>query len=104
MDLGREICRPRGPRCDVCPLAPGCRFRTGGRRGRPSGRRQPAFEGSRRQVRGRILTVLSEEPRGVATADLPSRTGVATARVDDALEGLARDGLVVVARGRSRLA
>jgi A/G-specific adenine glycosylase len=25
MDLGREICRPR-PRCDVCPIAFGCRF------------------------------------------------------------------------------
>jgi A/G-specific adenine glycosylase len=103
MDLGREICRPRSPRCDRCPLATVCRFRLAGRQGRSSGRGQPAFEGSRRQTRGRILAVLRGS-RTVAVSDLPARTGAAAARVDEALEGLARDGLVVVARGRARLA
>ena len=25
MDLGAQVCTPRGPRCGVCPLRPGCR-------------------------------------------------------------------------------
>jgi len=103
MDLGREVCRPLVPRCDVCPLASACRFRAEGRRGRRSGKRQPAFEGSLRQVRGRVLAALRDAP-SVRVTDLPARAGVVIARADEALEGLTRDGLVVVARGRARLA
>jgi len=31
MDLGALVCTPRGPRCDQCPLRPGCRARRQGR-------------------------------------------------------------------------
>jgi len=30
MELGATVCRPRGPRCRECPLAPGCRARVKG--------------------------------------------------------------------------
>ena len=33
MELGALVCTPRGPRCDVCPLAGACRARAAGRRG-----------------------------------------------------------------------
>jgi len=67
MDLGREVCRPRGPRCDRCPVAPSCRYRqapaTARRSGRGASRPQPRFQGSFRQVRGAVLrTVLARSP------------------------------------------
>jgi A/G-specific adenine glycosylase len=103
MDLGRDVCRPVAPACDACPLARACAFRAAGRRGRPSIRRQPRFEGSLRQVRGRIMAELRVRP-SVPVAGLGARIGVADARADEALAGLARDGLVVVTRARARLA
>ena len=64
MDLGREVCRP-APRCDVCPLEPWCRFRSAGRPGRSAvAPKQSPFEGSNRQVRGRIVAVLRESAVG----------------------------------------
>ena len=101
MDLGREICRP-APRCEVCPLAQWCRFLGAGRTGRPSGRRQPAFEGSRRQARGRIVALLREGP--VRLVDLPDRAGLDQALAREALDALAREGLVRITGRRAMLA
>jgi len=102
MDLGREVCRPR-PRCDACPLRPGCRFVALGVTPLPARRRQGAFEGSFRQVRGAVVRVLRE--RGTATvADLAGLTGADAARVAVAVERLREDGLVEVRRDRIRLA
>jgi A/G-specific adenine glycosylase len=92
MDLGREFCRP-SPRCDACPIAQGCRFASAGRRGRSSTRRQPPFEGSLRQVRGRVVATLRERP--VASIPLLAQSaGCSEVRIDAAVEGLARDGIV----------
>lgn len=92
MDLGREVCRP-SPRCDVCPLERWCAFRATGRIGRPSSRRQPAFEGSLRQVRGAVLAQLRRrDPASVAR--LVRETGEPEDRVRQALDGLERDGVV----------
>jgi A/G-specific adenine glycosylase len=101
MDLGREVCRPT-PRCDACPLAPWCRFRRAGRLGRPSIRRQPAFEGSRRQVRGRVVDALRARP-SATVPQLVELTGFGEERVREAVDGLVRDGVVGRARGRLRL-
>ena len=84
-DLGATICLARIPRCDVCPLAPGCPSR--GSRYEPL-RKQSAFEGSFRQRRAIAL-------RAVAAGDQPAD--------GDALVALARDGLVVLADGRASL-
>jgi A/G-specific adenine glycosylase len=51
MDLGREVCLARVPRCHVCPLADGCPSR--GSRYEPL-RKQSRFEGSFRQRRAEI--------------------------------------------------
>jgi hypothetical protein len=40
----------------------------------------------------------------VRVNDLPDRVGASADRVEDALDGLERDGLVTIARGRARLA
>ncbi|HUL84701.1 MAG TPA: A/G-specific adenine glycosylase [Actinomycetota bacterium] len=108
MDVGRELCRP-SPRCEACPLRRGCRFRAAGRLGAPPahplgappthplgappGRRQAPFEGSARQVRGRIVAALRDRPSATLTT-LVAAADVAEPRVLAAIDGLMRDGIV----------
>jgi A/G-specific adenine glycosylase len=88
MDLGATVCLSRVPRCSVCPLAGACPSR--GRRYAPL-RRQSRFEGSFRQRRGRTLRLVAERARPLGELDT------------DAVDALARDGLVRVDRDRVRL-
>lgn len=92
MNLGRAVCRTT-PRCGECPLAAWCRFRAAGRVGRPSVRRQPAFEGSVRQVRGAVVAQLRTRPV-LTMARLASLTGYEPGRVAEAVVGLHRDRVV----------
>ncbi len=118
MDLGARVCTAREPRCDICPLARWCRARTAfGARGQPriadrkaGYRAQPAFKGSRRYYRGRIVQALRDLPSGAAMtpvellARLPGGDRLDGASFRDLIEALRRDGLVRVgARGRLRL-
>ena len=103
MDLGRVCCRPT-PRCDGCPLAPHCRFRAAGRTGRPSGRRQPAFEGSARQVRGAVVDAL-RALRSASAEALADRTNHPAGAIATATESLVEEGMLERTRsGRFRLA
>ena len=92
MDLGRDVCRP-APRCDLCPLAPGCRALAAGRPGGSPPRRQAPFAGSSRQVRGRVVGALRERP-AATLAELAGVAGVAAPRVAAAVDGLVRDGIL----------
>src|SRR5215210_4636005 len=78
MDLGANVCLARVPRCGVCPLTRSCPSR--GNRYEPL-RKQSRFEGSFRQRRAHTL-------RAVAAGLAPDDS--------EAVESLARDGLVVV--------
>jgi A/G-specific adenine glycosylase len=98
MNLGRDVCLT-APRCDACPLARVCRFRAAGRTGRPSVRRQPAFEGSMRQVRGAVVSQLRDHPT-LSIARLTTLTGYDASRVTEAVAALHRDR-VVTASARS---
>jgi A/G-specific adenine glycosylase len=92
MDLGREVCRSQ-PRCEVCPLRACCRFVSGGATPRPARRRHGSFEGSFRQVRGRVVRTL----RGRSTVSLRELTrelDEPVERVADAVTALAAEGLV----------
>jgi A/G-specific adenine glycosylase len=80
-DLGATICLARIPRCEVCPLAGQCPSR--GSRYEPL-RKQGRFEGSFRQRRAVAL-------RSIAAGDQPDDP--------EAIESLARDGLVEVFEG-----
>jgi A/G-specific adenine glycosylase len=103
MDLGREVCRP-APRCGVCPLAGICRFRGRGGVGRRSGRRQPAFEGSMRQVRGAVLRDLRARVRATPIEAIAAALSMPVPRVDLAVDALERDGIVErTGTGRVRL-
>jgi len=85
MDLGATVCLERVPRCGECPLASDCPSR--GRRYEPL-RRQSRFEGSFRQRRARALRLVAE---GGQPDDA------------EALESLARDGLVALRGGLADL-
>jgi A/G-specific adenine glycosylase len=82
MDLGATVCLARIPRCGVCPLAPTCPAR--GRRYDPL-RKLWRFEGSFRQRRAQTLRLVAEAERPLGDLDR------------EAVESLARDGLVQVA-------
>jgi A/G-specific adenine glycosylase len=83
MDLGATICLARVPRCGSCPLASSCPAY--GKRYEPQ-RKQPRFEGSFRQRRGRTLKLVADGERSLTELDA------------DAVRSLARDGLVHVDR------
>jgi A/G-specific adenine glycosylase len=94
MELGATVCGARAAACDACPAAT-CRSR-----GRPllaPAARRPAerFEDSDRWVRGRVVAALA------AGEGLPG--GIEPARLERALAGLERDGLVVRAGAGVRL-
>jgi A/G-specific adenine glycosylase len=96
MDLGRLVCRPT-PRCSLCPLRDGCRFHEKGRSPDSSPRRQEPFEGSFRQLRGRLVELLRD---GSATlASLSKAAGQPMARVAEAIAALDTEGLVRASPG-----
>jgi A/G-specific adenine glycosylase len=85
-DLGATVCLARIPRCDECPLAGDCPSR--GRTYEPQ-RKQSAFEGSFRQRRARLLSLVTQEPQPLTDPE--------------AVASLVADGLVVVEDERVRL-
>jgi A/G-specific adenine glycosylase len=94
MDLGREVCLARVPRCGSCPLAEGCPSR--GRRYEPL-RKQSRFEGSFRQRRAETLwRVAAGDTTGLDAQAVASLTRDGLVELDD---GVAR--LAGVAAGRS---
>jgi A/G-specific adenine glycosylase len=113
MDLGRERCVPRRPACATCPLEAWCAFARAARSGTgaataaaPDGRardasaprrRQLPYEGSMRQLRGRVLALARTRAR-VRRAELVAETGEPADRLDEAIRGLAADGLIEVSR------
>ncbi len=85
MDLGKGVCLARVPRCGICPLGEECPSR--GMRFAPA-RKQGAYEGSFRQRRAEALRVVLA---GEQSADR------------EAVDSLARDGLVEVQNGVAAL-
>ena len=98
MDLGRDVCR-QSPRCDVCPVAGWCRWRSRNLTAervplRPPRRGHERFEGSFRQLRGGVLRVLRD---GAATAAVISTTLMKDEEeVRRAIATLASEGAVEV--------
>ncbi|WP_042385440.1 A/G-specific adenine glycosylase [Streptacidiphilus melanogenes] len=104
MELGALVCTARTPDCGRCPVARGCAWRQAGSPPwEGPARRGQSYEGTDRQVRGKLLAVLREAPGTVTQAQLDAvwSDGVQRAR---ALDGLVADGLVEpVAAGVYRL-
>jgi A/G-specific adenine glycosylase len=104
MELGALVCTARSPECGACPVQRSCAWRLAGSPPyQGPARRGQSYEGTDRQVRGKLLAVLRDAPDSVAqeTLDAVWPDGVQRAR---ALDGLVADGLVEpVAPGVYRL-
>ncbi len=114
MELGGVVCQ-KTPQCDTapCPWRQWCHAYATGDFTAPDVPTQPQFEGSRRQFRGRILSVLREH--GPLTLDalgprirvdyVPDGDGDGSRDwLRDLVEDLAADGLVTVTDDRVQLA
>ena len=90
MELGATVCGARAARCDACPVAPWCGSRgavaVAPRRRAGAGPARERWEDSNRWARGRVVAALA------AGEGLPG--DVPPGRLERALEGLVRDGLV----------
>ena len=97
LDLGAQFCTS-SPRCDTCPVRNVCRWRADGGddpapRSAGVSRAQSRFEGSDRQIRGRVLARLRERPHQRRTL-ARQLIDVGDERLDRVLDGLIHDGLV----------
>lgn len=102
MDLASQICTPRTPGCDACPLAVMCASRgttvvddrrTGG----------VPFPGTARWLRGRLLAAVTAAPAGT-WIPLPDRLGVHDAEaIAAAARALHREGFLDLRAGAARI-
>lgn len=96
MELGALVCTARAPRCEACPLLVGCAWQ---RAGRPADvhvtrRRTQAWEGTDRQVRGRVMALL-REALGPVPAHAVEAVWPDARQLARCLDGLVADGLLV---------
>jgi A/G-specific adenine glycosylase len=99
MELGALVCTATSPRCDGCPIAAACAWRTAGHPaydGPP--RKGQAWAGTDRQCRGRLMA-LARDAEGAVSA-----RGMERAWPDDdqrtrCLASLLDDGLLVAVTG-----
>jgi A/G-specific adenine glycosylase len=94
MELGAVICTARAPRCAVCPLRSQCAWLGAGSPPYDGPRRAgQRFEGTDRQVRGRLLDVLRTAESPVSQSALDACWAEPVQR-NRALDGLIADGLI----------
>ncbi|MCC9311366.1 A/G-specific adenine glycosylase [Kitasatospora sp. RB6PN24] len=94
MELGALVCTARSPECGGCPLRARCAWqRAGCPPHQGPARRGQSYEGTDRQVRGKLLAVLRAQHGPVARARLDVVWPDDIQR-DRALDGLVADGLV----------
>jgi A/G-specific adenine glycosylase len=86
MELGATVCTARAPRCDACPVAAWCASAGAPAAAPPAAAPRARFEDTDRYARGRIVAALLEDEA------LPA---LDAERLERALTGLARDGLIV---------
>jgi len=94
MELGALVCTARAPACPACPVRADCAWQRSGAPAYDGPKRRPQrFEGTDRQVRGRLLDVLRATSAPVAAGNLePAWTDVQ--QRSRALRSLLADGLV----------
>ena len=104
LDLGATVCTKAAPACGGCPVRAVCVWARSGRAGPDpavgsagTSGRQPAFAGSDRQGRGRLVDALRRGP--VPLADVAAAAGWPSdpARAARAVAGLVADGIAMLA-------
>jgi A/G-specific adenine glycosylase len=97
MELGALVCTARSPRCGTCPVRRRCAWVAAGSPPHDGpARRVQGFEGTDRQVRGRVMRVLRDASGPVPLAALTDATPDGD-RLQRCLDSLLDDGLVVPA-------
>ena len=109
MELGALVCTARHPRCSSCPVAAGCAWLQAGSPADASaglGRKQAPYSGSHREVRGRILAALRQEPSDDHGASDDTTPGISVDHCwpdelqrNRAIESLLIDGLIEYENG-----
>ena len=92
MELGALVCTPSSPACARCPLATSCSWRVAGFPDAGERRAGQRYQGTDRQCRGRLLTVLRRAHGTVEKAELDRAWPDAPQR-ERALDSLIADGL-----------
>ncbi|QZY52984.1 HhH-GPD family protein [Leucobacter tenebrionis] len=109
MELGAVVCTARAPRCDACPIARWCEWRGAGYPDNAPSKRpkQAKFEGSDRQVRGRIMALLRGAQTPVSAEEALAAAAAGGVRDPEqprrAYDSLIADGLLVESDGQVRL-
>ncbi|MGH8889619.1 MAG: A/G-specific adenine glycosylase [Acidothermaceae bacterium] len=93
MELGALVCRAQAPQCAECPIVSMCAWHSAGAPSNVVAGRSQGYEGTDRQVRGRLLAVLRSARGPVPGARLDSVWPDADQR-SRALDALVTDGLV----------
>lgn len=103
MEFGAVVCTARNPNCQSCIVKTECSWRLAGFPASDVAIRRQKFEGTDRQVRGRIMKVLKESAKPVEKEAFAGTTSDTKQR-HRALDSLIQDGLVEVTRtGKIRL-
>jgi len=89
MEFGGRVCRARAPDCPACPIARGCPSRN--RATHVPVKRQAAFAGSDRALRGTLVRRMTANPRRQMT--LAAARRLAGARLEPMIAALERDRL-----------
>jgi A/G-specific adenine glycosylase len=103
MEFGALVCTAKSPRCDGCPVRDACAWRSQGYpdwEGPP--RKGQTYQGTDRQCRGSLLSVLRSAAAPVARTEL-ERAWHDAGQTERALQSLIADGLAV-AVGESAVA
>ena len=94
MEFGALVCTAQNPRCDECPITDVCAWRARGYPGRGQATSRPqGFEGTDRQVRGRILAILREHTVPVQVSGRAELADIEPGQLDRCLLSLTTDGL-----------
>ena len=103
MEFGAVVCTARNPMCNACPISNLCAWQIAGYPESDITPKHQKFEGTDRQVRGKIMKALKESSKSLTRADLLHVTSDIR-QFDRALDSLVSDGLVDVTRvGRFQL-
>jgi A/G-specific adenine glycosylase len=94
MELGALVCTAARPGCASCPVADRCAWRQAGRPAAAPRRTQPAYEGSDRECRGRLMAMLRAAAGPVPALALDAAWPDPVQR-GRALAALADDGLAI---------
>lgn len=104
MEFGSLVCTSRDPSCTLCPISSACAWHLAGApEGAEARRPRQPWEGTDRQLRGRVMALLCDS-RDSGRKFVSKETALKVAldsngdrtRAQSVLAGLAKDGLIVM--------